>query len=149
VTRSEWRTSRPPPILRVSFVAVPFRRPFSVPDPHQPGRAATPLELFFNLIFVVAIASNVVQLHHGITEGTVGVILAVAVAIFLLTLNGLHALRADSAWATMRSSVLISAAVLVVPFLGLGVQWSVLLVGAVLAAAVAEHVLHSREAVNA
>ena len=59
-----------PPILRVSFVAVPFRRPFSVRDPHEPGRAATPLELFFDLIFVVAIASNVVQLHHGITEVT-------------------------------------------------------------------------------
>lgn len=97
----------------------------------------------------LAAGVDVVGGHSESSDSTVGVILAVAVAIFLLTLNGLHALRAESAWATVRSSGLVSAAVLVVPFLGLGVQWSVLLVGAVLAAAVAEHVLHSREAVNA
>ena len=84
MTRSGWRTSRPPPILRVSFVAVPFRRPFSVRDPHEPGRAATPLELFFDLIFVVAIASNVVQLHHGITEGHLDAVVGYTLAWFAI-----------------------------------------------------------------
>ena len=38
-------------------------------DPHEPGRVATPLELLFDLIFVVAIASNAAQLHHGAASG--------------------------------------------------------------------------------
>ncbi len=37
-------------------------------DPHEPGRVATPLELLFDLVFVVAIASNAAQLHHAIVE---------------------------------------------------------------------------------
>ena len=40
-------------------------------------------------------------------------------------------------------------AVLVVPFPGLPVQWSILLIGLVPAAAVAEHVVHSGRAVTA
>ena len=38
-------------------------------DPHEKGRVASSLELLFDLVFVVAIASNAAQLHHGITEG--------------------------------------------------------------------------------
>lgn len=34
-------------------------------SPDQHHRAATPLELFFDLVFVVAIASAAAQLHHG------------------------------------------------------------------------------------
>lgn len=37
-------------------------------DPHEHGRAATPLELFFDLVFVVAIAIAAADLHHGILE---------------------------------------------------------------------------------
>lgn len=37
-------------------------------DPHEPGRAATPLELFFDLVFVVAIAIAAADLHHGVLE---------------------------------------------------------------------------------
>ena len=40
-------------------------------------------------------------------------------------------------------------AVLVVPFPGLPGQWSILLIGGVLTAAVAEHVVHSGRAVTA
>ena len=36
---------------------VPLRRPMLARDPHEQHRAATPLELFFDLVFVVAIAS--------------------------------------------------------------------------------------------
>ena len=37
-------------------------------SPHEPHRAATPLELFFDLVFVVAIAQAASGLHHAIAE---------------------------------------------------------------------------------
>jgi len=37
-------------------------------DPDEPHRAATPLELFFDLVIVVAIAVAASSLHHGISE---------------------------------------------------------------------------------
>ena len=37
-------------------------------SPHEPHRVATPLELFFDLIFVVAVAQAASSLHHGIAE---------------------------------------------------------------------------------
>ena len=40
-------------------------------DPHEVHRAATPLELFFDLCFVVAIALAASELHHGIVDGNV------------------------------------------------------------------------------
>ena len=41
-------------------------------DPHESHRVATPLELFFDLVFVVAIASAAAQWHHGLAEGHLG-----------------------------------------------------------------------------
>jgi low temperature requirement protein LtrA len=38
-------------------------------SPHESHRAATPLELFFDLVFVVAIAQAGSGLHHAIAEG--------------------------------------------------------------------------------
>lgn len=38
-------------------------------DPHEPGRAATSLELFFDLVFVVAVSIAAAQLHHQLAEG--------------------------------------------------------------------------------
>jgi len=40
-------------------------------DPAEPHRAATPLELFFDLCFVVAIAAAASKLHHGLAHGQV------------------------------------------------------------------------------
>jgi low temperature requirement protein LtrA len=40
-------------------------------DPQEPGRAATPLELFFDLVFVVAVSIAAVNLHHSLTEARV------------------------------------------------------------------------------
>lgn len=37
-------------------------------DPDEPGRAASTLELFFDLVFVVAVSIAAVQLHHALTE---------------------------------------------------------------------------------
>jgi low temperature requirement protein LtrA len=38
-------------------------------DPGEPHRASTPLELLFDLTFVVAVARAAAQLHHALTEG--------------------------------------------------------------------------------
>lgn len=37
-------------------------------DPAEPGRTASTLELFFDLVFVVAVSIAAVQLHHALTE---------------------------------------------------------------------------------
>jgi low temperature requirement protein LtrA len=44
-------------------------------DPAQSHRSATPLELFFDLTFVVAIAQAASGLHHGLVEGHAGEVL--------------------------------------------------------------------------
>ncbi len=41
-------------------------------DPEEPGRAASSLELFFDLVFVVAVSVASAQLHHALAEGHVG-----------------------------------------------------------------------------
>ncbi len=43
--------------------------PMSGRDPEEEHRAATPLELFFDLCFVVAIAQASIALHHEVAEG--------------------------------------------------------------------------------
>ena len=48
---------------------VPLSRRMQPRDPHEEHRVATPLELFFDLVFVVAIASAAAQWHHGLAEG--------------------------------------------------------------------------------
>ncbi len=50
-------------------------------SPSEPHRAATPLELFFDLVFVVAIAEAAAVLHHGVAgghaaEGVLGFVMA-------------------------------------------------------------------------
>ena len=45
--------------------------PMQPRDPHEPHRAASTLELFFDLVFVVAVSTAAVQLHHALTEGHV------------------------------------------------------------------------------
>ncbi|MFZ2503206.1 MAG: low temperature requirement protein A [Nocardioides sp.] len=52
----------------MNVTTVPLLRRVAARDPHEPGRTATPLELLFDLVFVVAIASNAAQLHHAISE---------------------------------------------------------------------------------
>lgn len=45
-----------------------YQRRMTGRDPHEKHRAATTLELFFDLIFVVAIAAAASGLHHAISE---------------------------------------------------------------------------------
>ena len=53
-------------------------------DPHETHRVATPLELFFDLVFVVAIASAAAQWHHGIAEGHLGDLLNFVIIFFAI-----------------------------------------------------------------
>lgn len=45
--------------------------PMRARDPHEPGRTASSLELFFDLVFVVAVSIAAVDLHHELAEGHV------------------------------------------------------------------------------
>jgi low temperature requirement protein LtrA len=49
--------------------AVPWHRRMSGRDPDESHRASTPLELFFDLCFVVAVAAAAGTLHHELAEG--------------------------------------------------------------------------------
>ena len=40
--------------------------------PDEEHRAATPLELLFDLCFVVAVAAAAAELHHSTAEGSAG-----------------------------------------------------------------------------
>ena len=56
--------------------------PMTGRDPDQAHRAATPLELFFDLTFVVAIAQAAAGLHQGLVEGHAGEVLVSFPLIF-------------------------------------------------------------------
>jgi low temperature requirement protein LtrA len=51
---------------------VPWRRPMTGRDRDEEHRASTPLELLFDLCFVVAVAGAASSLHHGLAEGRLG-----------------------------------------------------------------------------
>ena len=46
--------------------------PMQPRDPLEQGRAASTLELFFDLVFVVAVSIASVELHHALSEGHIG-----------------------------------------------------------------------------
>ncbi len=48
--------------------AVPWHRPMSGRDPDEQHRSSTPLELFFDLCFVVAVAAAAESLHHDLAH---------------------------------------------------------------------------------
>jgi low temperature requirement protein LtrA len=56
------------------MVAMPnnWRRPMVGRNRDEPHRASTPLELLFDLCFVVAVASAAAELHHALAENHVG-----------------------------------------------------------------------------
>jgi low temperature requirement protein LtrA len=66
-------------------VAPAWKVPMRARSPHEPHRAATPLELFFDLVFVVAIAQGAAGLHHSIAEAHV----AHALISYLMVFFGL------------------------------------------------------------
>ncbi|HET9499710.1 MAG TPA: low temperature requirement protein A [Marmoricola sp.] len=48
---------------------VPWHRPMDGRDPGEENRTASPLELLFDLGFVVAVAASALALHHDLIEG--------------------------------------------------------------------------------
>lgn len=98
-----------------------LRRAMRGRDPGEEHRASTPLELLFDLTFVVAVSQAAAQLHHALAEGT----------------------SAPGCWATPPSyGLLVAADALVVLALALaastlGVGGAVLGMGPAVAAALA------------
>ena len=67
----------------MSIVPVPLRRPWSRATGRK-HRASTPLELLFDLVFVVAIASNAAELHHGLAEAHYGTVVGYSMTWFAI-----------------------------------------------------------------
>jgi low temperature requirement protein LtrA len=63
---------------------VPWRLPMTGRDPGEQHRASTPLELFFDLCFVVAVASAAAELHHGLAEGHFDAVAGFALSFFAI-----------------------------------------------------------------
>lgn len=62
-----------------------FAAAMTARDPHEEGRSATVLELFFDLVFVVAIAQAASNLHHELAAGhTVDGLVNYAVVFFAI-----------------------------------------------------------------
>jgi len=53
----------------LSYTFVPWRLPLDGRDPDEEHRASTPLELLFDLSFVVAVAAAAASLHHELAAG--------------------------------------------------------------------------------
>ena len=62
----------------------PLRRVMRGRDPREGHRASTPLELLFDLTFVVAVSQAASQLHHALAEDHVGSGLAAYAAVFFV-----------------------------------------------------------------
>lgn len=68
----------------MSINRVPVLKQMRARDTDEPHRVATPLELFFDLVFVVAIAAGAAELHHGLAEGHLEALLGFTM-VFLAT----------------------------------------------------------------
>src|ERR1044072_2619125 len=64
------------------MAALALRRVMVARDPAEGHRASTPLELLFDLCFVVAVAQTAGQLHHGLGEGDVLITLVGYLVVF-------------------------------------------------------------------
>ena len=63
---------------------MPLRRPVVARDTGERHRVSTPLELLFDLVFVVAIASNAAELHHGLADAHYGTVLGYSLTWFAI-----------------------------------------------------------------
>lgn len=62
--------------------ALRLRRVMRGRDPGEQHRASTPLELLFDLTFVVSVSQAAIQLHHALAEGHIGSGLAGYASVF-------------------------------------------------------------------
>ena len=67
-----------------SLNAVPWSRPMAPRDPAEAHRTATPLELLFDLVFVVAIASAAAELHHGLSANHLSAVVGFVLVFFAI-----------------------------------------------------------------
>ncbi|MET0837228.1 MAG: low temperature requirement protein A [Marmoricola sp.] len=63
---------------------IPWHRPMAGRDPDEEHRASTPLELFFDLCFVVAVAAAAATLHHDLSHGHLSGIAGYAMVFFAI-----------------------------------------------------------------
>ena len=82
--RKGWAVATARHTRPVSIVPVPLRRPVVARDSAEHQRVSTPLELLFDLVFVVAIASNAAELHHGLSEAHYGTIVGYSMTWFAI-----------------------------------------------------------------
>jgi low temperature requirement protein LtrA len=68
----------------VSGTAIPWRLPLDGRDPEEEHRASTPLELLFDLSFVVAVAAAAAALHHQLALGQYGGLVSYAMVFFAI-----------------------------------------------------------------
>ena len=67
-----------------SLNVIPWARPMAPRDPEEAHRVATPLELFFDLVFVVAIASAAAELHHGLSANHLDAVVGYVMVFFAI-----------------------------------------------------------------
>lgn len=67
-----------------SLNAIPWSRPMAPRDPAEAHRTATPLELLFDLVFVVAIASAAAELHHGLSANHLSAVVGFVLVFFAI-----------------------------------------------------------------
>lgn len=67
-----------------SLNTVPWSRPMAPRDPAEAHRTATPLELLFDLVFVVAIASAAAELHHGLSANHLSAVVGFVLVFFAI-----------------------------------------------------------------
>ena len=63
---------------------IPLVRRMGPRDPQEAHRVASPLELFFDLVFVVAIASAAAELHHGLSAAHYDAVLGFVLVFFAI-----------------------------------------------------------------
>ena len=95
----------------------------------------------------LAAAVDVIQHAGSASPRTVALALAVPIALYALTLAGLHA-AADRDRSVLLAAGLMSAAAVAVALLGLDMGLTVLLIGLVTAAAVVQHIVASHRRVR-
>jgi len=66
------RSDRPYSAAMTDSRRTRFLVPVTARDAAEPHRTASPLELFFDLVFVIAVSIAAGELHHALTEGHVG-----------------------------------------------------------------------------
>ncbi|SCF13148.1 Low temperature requirement protein LtrA [Micromonospora tulbaghiae] len=103
-------------------------RPMTGRDPGEKGRSTTPLELLYDLTYVVAFGAAADQLAHGIGDGHVGAALgAYAFAIFAVTWAWINFTWFSSAYdnddALFRGATLVQMLGVVILIFGLPVSF--------------------------